>query len=510
MTADDHELSDLTQPTSGRSFYALAALIAITVAAIALRIYKGAHTGMIYDEAYSMLHFTDSYKDALTLYLNPNNNHVLNSLMMVFGRLHLPAFDWSFRAHTIAFGILYCISISYLVWVLIDGAIFRILLASLLLFQWFVFDLSYLARGYSIALGAIYAGLAVLILCLERKLPARCIWLPIATLVAINFFALGSMLSALTTVFTLTACYIAFFSHHALEGQRSRPRTVLIHLSAVTLCSVGLLYLLYMSLWRDIIGARGRFSVYSLGHHIKDVMWLSILGSAGMLGTVAYIVFLALVLAAITRWLYLVITRSSAIRPVSKGRMLVILTAVSLIVVIIVYKEVLRQSLGYARNGVFVIPLLMLFCGILIEGFRNGIENAAVRKAIGAVACVSLATMAWTTRPSPDVIHVFDWAPQSASRHIAAALSDIDPQRTWKIAWGYKGKFIFVPIEYYSRFGCKVIQANPDDCDVTIGYYPAPGTYGPSFYGPAFRDEFFQPYQCRVVLSPAIRQQYGL
>jgi hypothetical protein len=82
---------------------------------------------------------------------------------MNFCRIHFSDWENFFRIHTILFSGIYCISIACLVWTLFANRFLRIFFMILLSFQWFVFDLSFLARGYSIALTAIYGGLALLV-----------------------------------------------------------------------------------------------------------------------------------------------------------------------------------------------------------------------------------------------------------------------------------------------------------------------------------------------------------
>jgi uncharacterized membrane protein YhaH (DUF805 family) len=489
----------------GSSFYALLAITAVTIAAAALRIYKGTHTGMIYDEAYSLMFFGDSYKDALTLYLNPNNNHVLNSLMMVFGQHHLAAWEWSFRAHTIAFSLLYCVSIAYLAWALFRNGLLRVLLASLLLFQWFIFDLSYLARGYSIALASFYAGLAVLVLCLKHKLPRRYIYVPALTLVVMNFLSMGSMLSALTLVLTLNICYISLFSHLAIDGVVNRLKSSIIHLCIVPVCSAAMLYMLYMYIYRDIIAARGKFLKVTLTHHVREVLWKSMFSATGAIERIAYFLFLMLAAAALVYGLSRMLSGKKSGERASNAQMLIILTTAILFVVLFVYRNVLGLSLGYARNSVFILPLFLLCCGILVETSLTGIASGSMRKAIMGLLCATVAVMTWTTRPSMDVVEVSDWAAQSASRSLLLCLRNIDPERTWKVSATFKGQFILRPMQCYERHGYNVIARVQEEFDVIV----CNGSDQVS-YGPWYKEDLFRRFKCKVALSPAIQQQYGI
>ena len=81
------------------SLYTLGILVLATGLAIGFRIFKAVKTGIIYDEVYSLFNFGTSYHNALTLYKNPNNNHVINhqSENITFGRWYKEDFYDSFQ-----------------------------------------------------------------------------------------------------------------------------------------------------------------------------------------------------------------------------------------------------------------------------------------------------------------------------------------------------------------------------------------------------------------------------
>ncbi|MBC8378323.1 MAG: hypothetical protein H8E62_04030, partial [Planctomycetes bacterium] len=157
-----HKKASLRQKQAGFSPF-LIIMGVVLLASVGLRVYKAVHTGIIYDEVYTILNFGQHFHDAITLYKNPNNNHILNSILINLDRVLFAGHESFYRYHTIFFGTLYCLSVTYLTWTLITDRLLRIAFAALLTLQWFVFDLSYLARGYSIALAAIFGGIALLV-----------------------------------------------------------------------------------------------------------------------------------------------------------------------------------------------------------------------------------------------------------------------------------------------------------------------------------------------------------
>jgi hypothetical protein len=493
---------------SGPSAWVLAAVLAVLAAAIGLRIFKGCFTGIVYDEAATIIAFCKGFYVAWTDYRNPNNNHVLNSMginlcLVCFRNCH-----YFYRIHTIVMSIVYCLSAGYLVWVLIANRLLRFLLAALLVFQSFVFDLSYLGRGYSIALAAFYCGLALLVFLLRKPRPFSRVWLPILVLVLMNFLALGSMLSAMTPVLALNISYILFFSHRAFIAPVRWARSFALHVCGVGVGSAALLYLLYYHIWRDILGARERFGMTFLWGHIRDVLWSSIFASPGTVAKAAYIIFLAVSAAALLYATFMALrqwrlNRSPAVLPPAP-QLLVLCTMPVIFAVMYLYRNVAGLSLGFARNGVFLIPIFFLACGILIDMMLASIAGGRLRYVILSLACASLAVTALEARPSLYAVKVSNWSIQSASGPLVRQLQSIDPQRNWSIGITSKTSTLSLGLLFYSHRGF-LTQGSDSDFDIVI--YHVSDEVDP---GVCYKRDFFRNFDCIIILSPAVIQQYSI
>jgi hypothetical protein len=502
----------MKQTGSNPSALALAATFIIIAAAIGLRIWKAAFTGIIYDEAGTVLDFGRGYYYAWTHYQNPNNNHLINSLLVNFCLRHFWSLEHCFRIHTVIFGILYCLSAAYLAWNLVSNYLMRVCLTALLVFQWFVFDLSFLARGYSIALAAIYGGLAVLVHAIKHPGERSAVWLPIIVLVAVNVLALGSMISAMAMVAAVNICYIGSFSHYPSAGRMGRLNSAVLHLATVSVFSGALLYLLYYHIWRQILAARERFGMTTLADHLKEVLLASMFSPLSASGPLAYVVFLAFVLVALAYLAGIVLRRAgggaylSGIRaawPFTLPQSFILCTMLGTLLAVFAWRNILGLSLGYARNGVFLIPVWLLSCAIIVET-AAGRVRPSLRPACTAMVAALLGVMAIAARPSPYAVQVSNWALQSLSAPLLRHLKSIDPDKDWCIYVTERAHKLRPSFLYYSARGYR-IGAHSDQWDVRI-LHSLDDAGDAVFY----RRDLFDAFESRVALSPSVVARYHI
>ncbi|MBM4103353.1 MAG: hypothetical protein FJ263_04770 [Planctomycetes bacterium] len=492
------------------SLYTLGIFVLITAFAIGFRIFKGVKTGIIYDEVYTVVNFGQHFRDAVTLYKNPNNNHVLNSILINADRVLFAGHESFYRYHTIFFGVLYCFSVMYLVWTLITSRLLRIAFVALLTLQWFVFDLSFLARGYSIALAAVFGGLALLVWLLKRKIMTSSIWLPIAILTAMNFLAFGSMLSVPLLLVVINGCYILLFSYRVFPEAAKPIRQIGIHLVVVPISSFLPLFLLYRFIYRDILAARDLFgTISSLRQHLLEVLWINMLADSRRWAQGVYILFLTLTAAAIACVIYSLI-RTRRFQQVSflnlkQPQSFIVFTTLLFFAGMYMYRNIFNMSLGYPRNGVFLIPLFLLSCGIILDSACGLPASVRLRAACAGFACVVILMLTAAARPSPYTVKVSTWEIQSLAKPLVGDLRSIDPYRHWKIGLTKQTWHMNLPLQYYQLCGFPVQQANGDDFDVIVIRHSEAAA--DSFY---YRKKFYDNFNCHVLFNPALIQQYSL
>jgi len=500
---------DRHRPLSKASRAVLVIAVGIVIFAIVLRIFKAVRTGIIYDEVYTVMNFGQHFHDAMTLYKNPNNNHILNSILVNVDRVLFAGSESFYRFHTIIFGALYCVSMMSLVWMLIAGRLLRIAFVALLTLQWFVFDLSFLARGYSIALTAVYGGLALLVLLQKRRIKPAFIWLPVAILTAMNFLAMGSMLSVVLLLFVINACYVLLFSHRIFPEGTKPLKPMLIHCIAVPVASALSLYLLYQYIWRDIIASLDKFGKMPLERFLKEVLWVNMPAAIRPWTQVVYGLFLLLTVAALLYLIY-VLLRTRSLRRISflnlkQPQSFIVLTTIVFFAGMVIYRNVFKMSLGYPRNGVFLIPLFLLSCGIILDAARGLLTAARLRAAVAGIICAVTLTLTVAAWPSLYAVKVYTWEIQSIAGPLICDLRTIDPHRRWKITLTQKTWHMNLPLQYYQINGYPVQRAGGNDFDVVVAHQ-SEDIPGARFY----RQDFYDSFECRVVFSPALIQRYAL
>ena len=481
----------------------------ILLASVGLRVYKAVHTGIIYDEVYTVMNFGQHFHDAITLYKNPNNNHILNSILINLDRVLFAGHESFYRYHTIFFGALYCVSVMCLVRSLITGRLLQIAFVALLTLQWFVFDLSFLARGYSIALAAIFVTLALLVWLLKRKISLSFIWAPILILTAMNFLAFGSMLSVVVVLIVINGCYILLFSYRVFPEGTKPLKPILIHCVAVPIGSALSLFGLYRYIYKDILAARNDFGKVPLGQHLKEVLWVNMPASEQPWTQIVYGVFLLLTVAALL-YAVTVLLKSRCLKQISfldlkRPQSFIVLTTVAFFAGMIIYRNVFKMSLGFPRNGVFLIPLFLLSCGIVLDSACGLLTAPRLRTAVAGLLCVVTVMLTVAARPSLYAVKVTTWEIQSIAGPLIRDLQTIDPHRRWKIALTKQTWHMNLPLQYYQIIGYPVQRAAGNDFDVAVTHR-SENIPGASFY----RDDFYDSFECRILFNPALIQQYSL
>ncbi|RKY05827.1 MAG: hypothetical protein DRP65_12585, partial [Planctomycetota bacterium] len=171
--------------------------LAVLLCTVGLKIYKADRTGIIYDESLTFQRYCDSVHTALTSFdpdsASSTNNHLLNSIFIHYARRWFGFYEHFIRIPSLLAGIVFSLAAAYIIYKTIDSGPMRVVSLAMVLLVPFVFDYSYLARGYAFGLAGIYAEIAFVLWLLEHKMPLR-FWPIVAVVIsALNFLAFGSM-----------------------------------------------------------------------------------------------------------------------------------------------------------------------------------------------------------------------------------------------------------------------------------------------------------------------------
>jgi hypothetical protein len=491
------------KPNNKKVYVILFALV--LCAQICFVIYKADYTGITYDESYTAQHFTKNIHQALTTYENQSNNHVLNSLFIAITDKFFNSYEHFIRIHSITFAILFSISTAYIIHKTIRSHILKAALLALIIFNRFVFDLSFLARGYSIALGGIYAGIALVLYLLCRKINYKNRWVPIAILVTMNFLALGSMLTSIFVLFGINAVFILLYSSSIFPNAPNRLKPMCLDLVLVSLGTFICLFLLYKSIYKDVLGARNYFLAARFLPYMKQLLVDNLSGRNSTFGLVVCIAFTvpAVLGAAVAIWqLRLKIKgKNIPIRPLINNpeSFILLITAVTILAMFI-HCTILKASLGYARNAVFLVPLVLISAGILIESLWKNLKSLRfINHIVRACTVIIIMLLIWQNIPSAYAVEIYNWKQQCISGPLLRRLKKINQNKEWIIGCTYETKNIRIPLQYYSSKGYYKFELSQIQQEFDIGVVHI--TEKPP--GATLLDEkLFKRFDCLVVIFP--------
>jgi len=482
----------------------IALFAAVLLAQVGFVIYKADFAGITYDEAFSFFKFGRNINDALTSYLNPNNNHVLNSLFICFSGRNFKSYEHFIRIHSVAFAIAFSTSIAYVIHKTISSNLLKIVLLGLVLFNWFVFDQSFVARGYSIALGAVYSGIAVILALISKKITYRgFFWLPAVTICLMNFLALGSMLSSIFVLLSINIIFVLLYSANAFQNAPNKQKPLVLNLISIPAITSVSIYLLYRNLYKDILAARNSFGTASFSTHLKELLIDAMTIKGGLPGIIIYAAFVFLTALGLVFAIYrfsLKIKKDgwkNLLKPDDSANFILLITA-GTISIMFIHRAILKMSLGYMRNGVFLVPLALISSGILIDRLCNNLKNAdRTNLAIKLSCAVITILLVLQNLPSPYAIEVHTWKNQSISGPLVRRLKQIDPDKEWRIRLTKKAVFLTWPLLYYKQFDYKfqVVDSKNWDVGIILKTKKLPG-------GTYLDEDYFNNFDCYVLLNP--------
>lgn len=481
--------------------------------AVLFRIYKSHAAGIVYDEAWTYEYFGTSIRSMLSPQPVPHQNyHILTSILNCPSRALFGWYEHFIRIPSVLSGIIFTLSAGFIIYKTIRSDILRISMAALVTLQFFVFDLSYLSRGYALGLGAIYALLAFIIFLLDKKIRYGSLPLVALAVSAANFIAFGSMVSTIWLLFSINIVFVLLCSPHIFAGAARRRNPIILSGCLVSLLSFCSLYLLYRKIYREILFAAGRYTTTyrpdSFADYLKQLFVDTLAHHHGHFSIAVLAAFAILAALSI---LILIYNRPGSWRqftfrfPLScpDGGNFLLLVVLITILAMFIQRSILNISLGYLRNGVFLLPIVLLSIGVLLDRSSRIIGKYLIRPF--QLLCASVILMlAAENFPSTCAVEIQDWDRQSLSGPLLRRLKHIDPQRTWKIALTRNVRFAYPPMLYYRQFGYKFTPAQSDDYDILVHYKTDQITFA------RYLDrDFFLKFNCLVGIRTPLPNKGG-
>ncbi len=467
---------------------------------IALRVSKAHATGIVFDEALSFFEF-GTFERALTSYRLPNN-HVLNSILMGWADALVP-WEHAIRLPALVFGALFVVALASLARRTIACGPLALAAFAAITFNAFVFDLTFLARGYALALGAAYAFLAWWLRWNERDGSIAAL---VAATVALNVVALASMLSSLALVASIDLCVLVALA----RGGRASAKAVVSATAVVLVASAGLLFLVYFRLWDELVAIRKSWGKTGLRAYLRQILVEPFVEASSLASilTHAFLVLsagCALVLVPLARLRRVRASNGGGAAPQVGTRRasglerdpLVLLGAVTAatFVAMVVGAELFDLSYGWPRNGVFVVPVTLLVAFGLLDRLAHLAGGG--RRLLQATFIAATAALGLWNLPSPTVTEIGNFAGHSVSGPLVRELHRLDPDRHWTIWITDSSRFTNLPIAFYAHAGYPVTgTADPrTPHDVAISFRVAKDarrTY--------FREDLFDRFETLVLV----------
>ena len=441
-------------PSWDQRVYTLVFLL-IILFSISLKIYKANHAGIIYDERANFQLFGRSLHRALNVFTT-TNNHVLNSVSMYYAHKYFGFYEHFIRIPSLSAGILFSLSIAYVVYKTIRSRLLQVTALAFVLHVPFVFNYSFLARGYSFALAGIFTEIAFLLWLFEHKIKFRYWPIPVVVISLMNFLAFGAMLSSFLLLAALNITFILLYSPKAFSNGPRKLITIIVNLASIGLLSFVLLFALYRNIYKDIldnpvlkeISSRMRgwpaFTGYLYNILISKVFRLN-----STFATVILYTFLCLLAIAALFHLYRFFKAIKErqwpdyLNAAEPGPFLFIISVLT-IIFMFVHCVIMKEGLGLARNHVFLIPLVLI-CGIMaLDRFILRLRRKRLGTGVHIVVAAILAFVALHHMPDPQ--RISSW---TISGPVLRKLKAIDPDKTWYIAFTKKMENHVVGFFYY-------------------------------------------------------------
>ena len=433
-------------------------LIIITLS-IAFKIYKADYAGIAYDESMTYLNYTDDIQSALTTYTP--NNHVLNSIFIHYAHKIFGFYEHYIRIPSLLAGILFSLSIAYIVYRSIESNLLRIAAFGMVSLVPFVFDYSYLARGYAFTLGGCYAQIAFVLWLLQHKIRFKYWLMPAFIISLLNFINLGAMLSSVLLLAAFNAAFVLFYSHKIFKDNVPRLKTVILNGIAIFIFTSVPLFFLYRQLYTKIMTSgtvwkwdKAWKGWSSLAEYMNSLLITKVFRVRETFGSILFYIFLLFVTLGIIFYIckFLAAVKGRTWRKCFHGNIhgnFVLITGLLGLIVFLIYTIVLKKSLGFQRNNAYLIPLVLTCCVIILDRFGRELKGTS-GKTVRVIIVVVVILITLHNLPNP-----YRWGGSTFSRPVLRKLRAIDPDKTWNIAFSERKRLFYMGFLYYKQFDYK-------------------------------------------------------
>lgn len=443
--------------------------ILVLVLSIIFKIYRADRAGIIYDESMTFMHYCNSVHTAVTNF-SSTNNHILNSVLIVFAHEFFGSYEHFIRIPSLLAGIMFSLSLAYIVYKTIESPAIRVATLALTSLVPFVFNFSFLARGYAFALAGVFTETALVLWLLEHKIRFRHWLVPVLVISVMNFLAFGAMLSAVLVLAAFNLLFVLFYSYRIYRDSTGRVKAVILNGISVFLISLVFVFPLYHAVYREIPTNKELLKIShgwrgwpSFVNYIDRLFVKTVFDPGDIAGKVILYSFIGLAVVGAGFGLYK--TASRVKRGVlgkylmaEDGRVFIFIFTSLTIVFMFLYGVVLNRSLGLERNSIFLIPLVLLCASIIFDRFACASGTNIAGYVIRVIVIAVMVSVLLYNPLSP--VYTFKKG-GSISGPLLRKLKSIDPDKVWNIGFSKRMQSNYMGFLYYRQFDYKFSTGSP-------------------------------------------------
>lgn len=453
----------------------------VLLSTIGLKIYKADRAGISYDESLTFQRYCDSVHTALTSFdpadASSTNNHVLNSIFIHYAQKCFSFYEHFIRIPSLLAGVMFSLALAYIIYKTIHSGAMRVASLALVSLVPFVFDYSYLARGYSFGLAGIYVEIAFVLWLLDHKIKLRYWPIPVVVISLMNFLAFGSMMSSMITLAGFNAVFILLYAPKIFRDASNKLKPVILNLVSISVLTCASLFFLYRAIYKNILGGRAIVKINkgwkgwpSLVDYLHNLLVRKVFGPSDTLGAIIFWAAIGLLAVGIVFGIY-------KFRKAIKARLwpeyvidspasFVLIVTCAAIAILFVYSVILGRSPGLprrVRSQMFLIPMVLTSGLIILDRLACRIRQKSMRQIVRGVVIAVVVLVTVRNLPSP-----YRMGGSTISGPVLRKLKAIDPEKTWNIAFSEKMKLFYMGFLYYRQFDYKFNIVRQGKHDVLI------------------------------------------
>jgi hypothetical protein len=339
----------------------------------------------------------------------------------------------------------------------------------------FVFDYSFLARGYAFTIGGFYAQIALVLWLLKHPIKFRYWLIPVVAISLLNFIVVGAMVSSVLLLAAFNGTFVLLYSYKIYKDSPGKIKATAINMVSVFMISAFSIFMLYRRIYSKILSSSTVWKWDktwkgwpSLVEYLDNVLIKQVFRVKESFGAVLFYLFASLVIITAVFYLFRFIMTFRAgtwhryFNNDNDGNF-VLITGAAAMVIIFIYTVILRKSLGFTRNSAYMIPLVLTCCLIALDRFGREIKNNLLARILQTLIVLVVAAAAIDNLPSYQRV-----GGMSFSGPVLRRLKAIDPDRTWNIAFSKKKKLYYMGFLYYKQFDYKFNIVKQGEYDVFI------------------------------------------